>query len=84
MAGHLAHAGFQMTVADISPGVASKFVARNGGKVAKSLSSLGRTVEAVITMLPIGLIVRDVLVGGVLEGLLHQSPVLLEVGFLKV
>ena len=76
MAGHLAHAGFEMTVADISPGVASKFVARNGGKVAKSLSSLGRTVEAVITMLPTGLIVRDVLVGGVLESLAPGSIVI--------
>ena len=76
MAGHLAHAGFEMTVADISPGVASKFVARNGGKVAKSLSSLGRAVEAVITMLPTGLIVRDVLVGGVLENLAPGSIVI--------
>ena len=76
MAGHLAHAGFEMTVADISPGVASKFVARNGGKVAESLSSLGSTVEAVITMLPTGLIVRDVLVGGVLESLAPGSIVI--------
>ena len=76
MAGHLAHAGFEMTVADISPGVASKFVARNGGKVAASLSSLGSTVEAVITMLPTGLVVRDVLVGGVLESLAPGSIVI--------
>ncbi|HHZ66339.1 MAG TPA: NAD(P)-dependent oxidoreductase [Alphaproteobacteria bacterium] len=76
MAGHLAQAGFEMTVADISPGVASKFVARNGGTVAASLSSLGGTVEAVITMLPTGLIVRDVLVGGVLEGLAPGSIVI--------
>ena len=76
MAGHLAQAGFEMTVADISPGVASKFVARNGGTVAASLSSLGDTVEAVITMLPTGLIVRDVLVGGVLEGLAPGSIVI--------
>ena len=76
MAGHLAQAGFEMTVADISPGVASKFVARNGGTVAASLSSLGGTVEAVITMLPTGLVVRDVLVGGVLEGLAPGSIVI--------
>ena len=76
MAGHLAHAGFEITVPDISPGIASKFVARNGGKVAKSLSSLGRAVEAVITMLPTGLIVRDGLVGGGLESLAPGSIVI--------
>lgn len=76
MAGHLAQAGFEITVSDAAPGVADDFVSVHGGKVAASLSDLGCAVEAVITMLPTGLMVREVLVGGVLEGLAPRSVVI--------
>ena len=76
MAGHLAKAGFILTVADEAPGIANKFVSDHGGKVATSLIDLAREVEAVITMLPNGLIVREVLSNGILQGLEPGSVVI--------
>ena len=76
MAGHLAKAGFILTVADEAPGIANKFVSDHGGKVANSLIDLAREVEVVITMLPNGLIVREVLSNGVLQGLEPGSIVI--------
>ena len=76
MAGHLAKAGFILTVADEAPGIANKFVSDHGGNVATSLIDLAREVEAVITMLPNGLIVREVLSNGILQGLVPGSIVI--------
>lgn len=81
MAGQLAKAGFDMTVADAVPGLAAKFAAQHGGEVAASLPELGTIVEAVVTMLPEGLIVRDVLLGGggspgVIDGLAPGTVVI--------
>lgn len=78
MAGHLAKAGFDLCVADAVPGRTEEFVTEHGGRAAASLAGLGAAVDAVITMLPTGLIVRDVLLGaggapGVLEGLAPGS-----------
>jgi 3-hydroxyisobutyrate dehydrogenase len=63
MAGHLAGAGFDLVVADAAAGVAESFVAKHGGAVAVSLKALGESVDAVITMLPTGAIVRQVIAG---------------------
>ena len=63
MAGHLARAGFDLLVADAAPGVADRFVAAHGGAVAESLTAMGRAADAVVTMLPTGAIVRQVLLG---------------------
>ena len=76
MAGHLAKAGFILTVADEAPGIAKKFVSDHGGKIANSLIDLAREVEAVVTMLPNGLIVREVLSNGVFQGLAPGSIVI--------
>jgi len=63
MAGHLARAGFDLLVADAAPGVADRFVAAHGGVVAESLAAMGGATDAVITMLPTGAIVRQVVLG---------------------
>ena len=63
MAGHLARAGFDLIVADAAPGVADRFVAAHGGVVAESLAAMGGATDAVITMLPTGAIVRQVVLG---------------------
>ena len=76
MAGNLAKAGFILTVADEAPGIAKKFVSDHGGKIANSLIDLAREVEAVVTMLPNGLIVREVLSNGVFQGLAPGSIVI--------
>lgn len=76
MAGHLAKAGFILTVADEAPGIAKKFVSDHGGKIANSLIDLAREVEAVVTMLPNGLIVREVLSNGVFQGLAPGSIII--------
>lgn len=64
MAGHLARAGFEMVVADAAPGVAERFVAEHGGTIAPSLTALGESVDAVLTMLPTGAVVRQVVLDG--------------------
>ena len=63
MAAHVVKTGFDLTVYDIDPGAAQKFVTQQGGKVAASLAALGRNVEAVITMLPDDKIVNAVILG---------------------
>ena len=63
MAAHVVMAGFDLTVYDVNPQAAEKFVAQHGGKVAASLADLGRNVEAVITMLPNDKIVNAVILG---------------------
>jgi 3-hydroxyisobutyrate dehydrogenase len=63
MAAHLARAGFELTVYDINPEAAEKFVAQHGGAVAQSLAELGRKAQAVITMLPTDKVVNSVILG---------------------
>ena len=63
MAACIVKAGFDLTVYDINPQAAQKFVTQQGGKVAASLAELGRNVEAVITMLPNDKIVKVVILG---------------------
>jgi 3-hydroxyisobutyrate dehydrogenase len=64
MAGHLARAGFDLVVADAAPGVAARFAAGHGGRVASSLAALGKEAGIVITMLPTGAVVRRVMLEG--------------------
>ena len=63
MAAHLVTADFDVTVFDINPKASQKFVVQHGGKVAASLAELGRSMEAVITMLPDDKIVNAVILG---------------------
>jgi 3-hydroxyisobutyrate dehydrogenase len=61
MAGHLAGAGFRLTVADTAPGVVDRFVAANPGSAAAAGPESFAAAEALILMLPTSQIVEDVL-----------------------
>jgi 3-hydroxyisobutyrate dehydrogenase len=63
MAASIARAGFELTLYDVNPEACEKFVAQQGGNVAKNLAELGRLADAVITMLPNDKIVNAVILG---------------------
>jgi 3-hydroxyisobutyrate dehydrogenase len=65
MARRLAEAGYRLVVADKDEEAVRYFLAVNGARAsaAGSLAQLGRSVEAVITMLPDGKTVREVALG---------------------
>jgi 3-hydroxyisobutyrate dehydrogenase len=65
MARHLANAGYRVVVADVNPAAMDRFCDGTPGcERAASLAELGRTCRLVITMLPDGRAVRQVLLGG--------------------
>ncbi len=61
MASNLVKAGFDVTVADANAAQCERFVKERGGRKAASLAELGKRADIVITMLPTGTIVREVL-----------------------
>jgi 3-hydroxyisobutyrate dehydrogenase len=61
MAANLARAGVPLTVFDADPGQTARFAADHDCTVAADLAALGGAVAVVITMLPTGAIVREVL-----------------------
>jgi len=63
MAGHLASAGFNVTVSDADPKVVDQFVKEHRGQAASSLMELAKTSDVVKTMLPTSKIVRSVVLG---------------------
>jgi 3-hydroxyisobutyrate dehydrogenase len=63
MARRLVAAGHALVVADANPEAVERFVAAAKCERAASLKHLGATCQVVITMLPNGYIVRDVLLG---------------------
>ncbi|MBV8962810.1 MAG: NAD(P)-dependent oxidoreductase [Hyphomicrobiales bacterium] len=63
MAARLAGAGYELHLTDKDVSLATNFVAAHGGTVAPSLAALAGAVEAVITMLPDGKAVREVVLG---------------------
>lgn len=63
MGANLAKAGWQLTVYDTDRAKVDAFVKANGGKAAATLEEIGRTCSVVITMLPDGHIVRNVVLG---------------------
>jgi 3-hydroxyisobutyrate dehydrogenase len=63
MATLLAKAGHHLIVADLNKEQKLRFAQEEGGKVAESLVELGAEAEIVITMLPEGKAVRQVLLG---------------------
>src|SRR4029078_4621047 len=63
MAGHLVKAGFDVTVYDLRPEMMQAFVARHGGKSARSLAEVAEDADAVITMLPNDKVVRKAALG---------------------
>ena len=63
MARRLAAAGFELAVFDISPEAVERFAAETKCERPRTLSELGRASRVVITMLPDGGVVRNVLLG---------------------
>lgn len=63
MAGHLAAAGFELSVYDIDTARVRSFVATHRAAATRTLAELGAQSSLVITMLPDGGIVRRVLCG---------------------
>lgn len=63
MAGHLAAAGFELSVYDIDTARVRSFLATRRAAAARTLAELGAQSSLVITMLPDGGIVRRVLCG---------------------
>ena len=63
MARHLAAAGFRVVAADANPAALDRFCASVTCERAASLAEMGRSCRLVITMLPDGRAVRDVLLG---------------------
>lgn len=78
MARHLAAAGFQVVAADSNPAALARFCDAVPCERAASFAYLGRACRLVITMLPDGAAVRQVLLGeaGVAAGLAAGSVVL--------
>ncbi|MCD1634980.1 NAD(P)-dependent oxidoreductase [Martelella mediterranea] len=71
MARHLIANGFELQVFDLDRALARDFSAEIGATSAESLQELGRASDIVITMLPTGRVVRDVVTGenGLVAGL---------------
>jgi 3-hydroxyisobutyrate dehydrogenase len=63
MARLIAQAGYQVVAADAAPAAVDRFVASVKSERAESLASLGSSCRVVITMLPDGKVVREVLLG---------------------
>jgi 3-hydroxyisobutyrate dehydrogenase len=78
MAGHLAAAGYRLVVADANAAALERFGASVSCQRAASLAELGRACRLVITMLPDGAAVREVVLaeGGVAAALSPGSVVL--------
>ena len=78
MARRLATAGYKLVVADAVPAALERFAAATPCERAADLASLGKTCRVVITMLPDGKIVREVLLGanGVVPNLAAGSVVI--------
>lgn len=78
MAKRLSEAGFTLAVADLNQNTVQRFCAENGGLAPTKLADLGQQSRVVITMLPDGKAVRNVLMGanGVVSGLQSGSVLL--------
>jgi 3-hydroxyisobutyrate dehydrogenase len=78
MAHHLAGAGYRLHVLDADPAAVERFAGNHPCEQPASPAALGRQCRAVITMLPNGDIVREVLLGenGAAEGLTAGSIVI--------
>src|SRR5262249_54024316 len=78
MARHLAVAGYRLVAADANPTALDRFCSSVECERAQSLPELGRTCRLVITMLPDGRAVQQVLLGtgGIASALAPGSVVL--------
>jgi 3-hydroxyisobutyrate dehydrogenase len=77
MAANLARAGFQVVVYDTDPNRSARFAAEHGAKAA-GLDELGAQVDTVVTMLPTGQVVRQVLLEGGLAKSLKPGALVID------
>ena len=63
LAAHLSRAGFELFLIDTDPNAVKRLVDSGLGKAARNLTQLGETCDVVITILPSGKAVRQVLIG---------------------
>lgn len=81
MAANLAAAGHQVTAFDLDAQRAQRWAAEHKAKATSDLAALGRGAEIVITMLPSGKEVRDVLLdrdGGALAANLRKDAIVID------
>jgi 3-hydroxyisobutyrate dehydrogenase len=78
MAGHLADAGFALTVSDTAAGVTDGFVGRHPGSAAAAGPQSFAAVDALILMLPTSAIVEDVLEGDQLAAALAPGCLVID------
>jgi 3-hydroxyisobutyrate dehydrogenase len=70
MAGHLARAGHRLTVLDIDRAATERVARERGAQAATTAAEVARASEVIVTMLPNGEVVQQVVLGedGVLQG----------------
>ena len=81
MAANVAKAGFPLTVYDANPDAAKRFAEEHGCDAADSLAALGAAADIVVTMLPTGPIVREVMLdadGGGLASHLAKGAIVVD------
>jgi 3-hydroxyisobutyrate dehydrogenase len=81
MAANLLAGGFDVTAFDAKPDQAARWAKETGGKATTDLATLGREVDVVVTMLPTGREVRDVLLrmdNGSLAANLHKGAIVVD------
>jgi 3-hydroxyisobutyrate dehydrogenase len=81
MAANLARAGVDLTIFDADPKQSAGFADEHPCAVAASLAELGAAVDVVVTMLPTGPIVRDVVLeadGGALAESLKKGAIIVD------
>jgi 3-hydroxyisobutyrate dehydrogenase len=81
MAANLVKGGYQVVAYDVDTGRAAQFAREAGAKSTASLAELGKSVDAIVTMLPTGREVRACLLeteGGALAANLPQGAVVID------
>lgn len=80
MSANIAKAGFKLTVYDTDPALTTRHAADIGARAATSLADLGHNSDIVVTMLPNGAIVRQVILEdqGGLAGLLAPGSLVVD------
>ncbi|MDH3233214.1 MAG: NAD(P)-dependent oxidoreductase [Alphaproteobacteria bacterium] len=81
MAANLVRAGLPLTIFDADPAQSARFAGDHDCTVAASLAELGSAVDVVVTMLPTGAIVSDVVLeadDGALAGALAEGSIIVD------
>lgn len=78
MSARLARAGVRLTVFDIDPARSAAQAAATGARAAADLAALGAAADIVVTMLPTGAIVRQVLLDGGLAAALAPGALVID------